>query len=220
MIEATKKRSGPEETKRKILDAAEELFAKFGFNGVSVRKIQALAGVELALINYHFGPKQNLFEEVLGRRINELNDARMKKLDQIRIDAGGKSPSIEAIVEALILPVVERVRMQDKGWRNYTRLIANIGNSPIHSEFISTLVDHVSSHYISALRMALPNVAEEDVYWGYYYLLGAFIMTTAETGRLDLLSRGVCKSSDIETGCEKLVPFIAAGFKMLATRQL
>lgn len=49
------------ETKNKILAAAKELFAKKGFDGTSTREIVNSAGVNISLIAYHFGGKENLF---------------------------------------------------------------------------------------------------------------------------------------------------------------
>ena len=55
------RKAGSEATRQKILDAAEILFAERGFHSVSVRDITTEAGVDVALINYHFGSKQLLF---------------------------------------------------------------------------------------------------------------------------------------------------------------
>ena len=50
-------------TKEKILIAANELFAKNGFSGASIREIATMANVNLAAINYHFKNKENLYWE-------------------------------------------------------------------------------------------------------------------------------------------------------------
>ena len=71
-------------TKQKILDAAERLFARKGFHGVSIRDITALANVDVALANYHFGPKKNLLATVIERRAQVLNDERLHLLDEAR----------------------------------------------------------------------------------------------------------------------------------------
>ena len=44
-------------SRERLLDAAEELFAEAGFNGVSVRQIVERASVNLGAIPYHFGTK-------------------------------------------------------------------------------------------------------------------------------------------------------------------
>ena len=59
-------------TRRKILDAAEELFANLGYRGASVKKISTKAGVTGAMINYYFGNKLNLYHAVLDRIVRDI----------------------------------------------------------------------------------------------------------------------------------------------------
>jgi AcrR family transcriptional regulator len=61
------------DTRSRILDAAESLFMEYGFDGTSMRLITGQAGVNLAAINYHFGSKELLFQEVFRRRLTDLN---------------------------------------------------------------------------------------------------------------------------------------------------
>ena len=56
-------------TKERLLDEAETLFARKGYDGVSVRVITAAANCNLSAINYHFGNKQNLYMEVFRARV-------------------------------------------------------------------------------------------------------------------------------------------------------
>ena len=56
-------------TKDRILDVAETLFADNGFAATSLRDITREAGVNIAAVNYHFGSKDGLLGAVLERRI-------------------------------------------------------------------------------------------------------------------------------------------------------
>src|SRR5690349_21894446 len=51
-----------------ILHVAEQLFAEQGFDGTSIRDIAQQAGVNLAMINYYFGSKENLMASLLEYR--------------------------------------------------------------------------------------------------------------------------------------------------------
>ncbi len=64
---------GSTDTKAKILEAAFELFGRFGYEGTSVRAISKQSGVNLAAINYHFKNKDNLFWEIMGHTYRELD---------------------------------------------------------------------------------------------------------------------------------------------------
>jgi len=55
------------DTRRRCLEAAERLFAAGGFAGTGLRDIAAAAGVTIATMAYHFGSKEKLYGEVLGR---------------------------------------------------------------------------------------------------------------------------------------------------------
>lgn len=51
-------------TKEKILEVANDLFAKNGFSGTSIREIASGADVNIAAINYHFKNKESLYWRV------------------------------------------------------------------------------------------------------------------------------------------------------------
>lgn len=78
------------DTKARILDTAERLFAEQGYAETSMRCITSGAGVNLASVNYHFGSKEALLLEVIARRIGPVNEARMILLDKIDAEARGK----------------------------------------------------------------------------------------------------------------------------------
>ena len=200
-------------TADRILDAAEALFAEFGFDGVSLRTITREAGVELALANYHFGPKIELFRSVVSRRASVINEERMAMLNALEDNA-----ELEEIINAFSLPFLERSASGDAGWKNYARLIAQTANSPRWSqEIMSTEFDPVSETFIKKVRRCFPRTKIENIYWGFHFLLGAMTITFAETGRIDVLSNGRCRADDLEIIHSRMVPFLAAGFRAVCS---
>jgi len=198
-------------TQERILNASEALFAEFGFDGVSLRKITRHAGVELALANYHFGPKKDLFLAVVRRRADELNAARTAALEGL-----GASPSIEDLIDAFIRPFLEKSAHGGPGWKNYARLMAQIANSPRWTEAVmAAQFDVVASRFIEQTRQALPHSDTSNIYWAFHFLLGAMITTFAETGRIDRLSGGLCRSADLDAIYAQMIPFLAAGFRAI-----
>jgi AcrR family transcriptional regulator len=68
------------DTKERILDAAERLFAAHGFAGTSLRAVTKEAGVNLAAVHYHFGTKEDLLRAVLSRIVIPVNRERLEML--------------------------------------------------------------------------------------------------------------------------------------------
>ena len=217
----TRKRGGTQRsrpTRDRILDAAERLFARRGFHGVSVRDITGAADVDVALANYHFGSKQGVLEAVFLRRAADLNAERLARLDAVLAASGRRTPSLEAIIDAFTHPLLDRSARGGPGWKSYFALIAEVNNS---REFGGVLMtrhfDPVVQRFIEAMRRALPGCDERDLFWAYHFLSGALTLTFAETGRIDKLSGGVCRASDLESVHQRLVPYCAAGFRALCS---
>lgn len=198
-----------------ILDAAEALFAQYGYDGVTLRQITKRAGVDLALANYHFGPKRDLFNAVLERRADLVNSVRLDALEKCLAEADGK-PTVDSIIDAYLRPLGEIQNSADEGLRHYLALIAYVNNSHEYGkEFMTQFFNPLVVRFIDALRQALPDADEKAIYWGYHYLSGALTLTFADTGRLDVLSGGIVSSSDFETGYAHMIPFISAGIKSI-----
>lgn len=198
----------------RILDAAEQLFALHGYDGVTMRKIASVAQVDVALANYHFGRKIDVFNAVFKRRAAELNKTRLDALRKCQAAAGDAGPTVENIIEAFLRPLELSQESDDPGWKNYLALIAYVNNSPVWGEkMMSSSFDSLVEEFISALKKALPAASDEDIYWCYHNLSGALTLTLAQTGRIDRLSGGKCRSDDFSTAYGKMIPFVTAGFE-------
>ena len=74
------RREDGEQTRERLMDAAEELFAEKGFHGTSIRDIVDEAGCNIAAVNYHFQGKENLYFEVTGRRLAARREVLLEKI--------------------------------------------------------------------------------------------------------------------------------------------
>ena len=123
------------ETKLKILDAAERLMAQHGVD-VSLRAITTAAEVNLAAVNYHFQSKDALLGAVVARRIGPINEQRLQMLDALERDFPNGRLPLEGVLRAFLAPVIqldagEHVRilfgrlysMPDEFWSAYTSAI-------------------------------------------------------------------------------------------------
>ena len=204
--------------KERILDAAEQLFARHGFYGVSLRDITQAARVDVALVGYHFGGKRELFSAVFERRAEVLNRERLELLESVRCAALPGAPSLEAIVNAFTQPLFEHAARGGAGWKSYFALIAYVNNSPEFGPLMTRHFDPLVERLIAVLRAALPRCPLREVYWGYQFLTGALTLTFAESGRIDELSSGLCRAADLDSVRERLAPYVAAGLRALCAR--
>jgi AcrR family transcriptional regulator len=98
-------------TRHKLLDSAGEVFAEHGYHAATVRAICARAGVNIALVNYHFGDKLELYTEVLRHSIGSTQNGIIKSA------IASAAPPEEAFRE-LIHAMLQRVCRADRpGWQ-------------------------------------------------------------------------------------------------------
>ncbi len=205
-------RGDGEITRKRILDHAERLFAIDGYTGVSVRKITGAAKVDLALVNYYFGSKEKLFQEVLIRRVDEMSRQRCEKLAQIKIRRNSVA-SVTALLDAFLMPIIGSTPEEVVELKNYRALIALVANSKTWQTVVfKEHYDPVATQYIQALAVALPEVARTDICWAFSFYLGSVVNALAETARIDRLSNGQCRSSDLVEARRQLIHYSVAGF--------
>lgn len=202
--------------RERILDEAEKLFSKHGFDGVTMRQLARAAEVDVALASYHFKNKRGLFDAVLWRRSEIMNDLRNKALDEVLAASGDGAPDIDALIDSCIKPLFDPEFELTEGWRHYYELVAYVNNQPewgreIMKEHFAPLLER----YLAAFRQALPDAQEEDIYYCYHFLSGAITLTMAQTGRMDIYSGGKTKSEDMLSIYKRMTPFMIAGFKAL-----
>ncbi|HLS81101.1 MAG TPA: TetR/AcrR family transcriptional regulator [Steroidobacter sp.] len=210
----TKDDAAPDMRER-ILDAAEDHFSRHGFWGVTIRKVAQEAKVDTALLHYYFQTKRGLFDAVLARRAEIVNRERIESIEEY-VQSAGPALTVEGVINAFLEPILRRAATGDQCWRSYFALIAQVNNTPAWGgETIGRTFDQVVHRLIDALRQAMPEADERELYWSYHFLSGALTLSLSQTGRIDRLSNGLCQSSDFKAINARMAPFIASGFERL-----
>jgi len=198
-----------------ILDAAEDLFSKHGFYGVTIREAAREAGVDTALIHYYFGAKRGLFDAVFLRRAEVWNNERVEAINRYARDNPG-AMTLEGLLEAFLRPPFQWSLKGGPGWKHYSALVAQTNANPTFGgETMARYYDPAIRRLIELIKVVLPDARDVDLYWAYHMLSGALTLTLGETGRLDRLSNGLCRSGDLETASDYMVRFAAAGFRQV-----
>lgn len=195
-----------------ILDVAEQLFANHGLHGVTLMNVAKGVGVHHTLLNYYFSDKKTLFDAVFARRAAVTSERRMTALEAYEAAANGK-PSVEGALRAFLDTDLDLYIEGGDRWKNYARLSAQVANTPEWgADLMDAHFDPVVLRLIGLLKTALPDCADEDIFWGYHFVSGALLLTLARTGRIDKLSGGLCQSEDFAAVKKRMASFMAAGF--------
>lgn len=196
------------DTRERILDAAERLFMAHGFEGTSMRQITGEAGVNLAAVNYHFGSKEVLMQEVFRRRLDDLNDERLRVLDELEAAAGGQPLKARQIVDAFFGTLLRMAEDQSRGGVTFLRLLGRTLTEP--SEFIRGFLAHeyqdVVDRYKEALFRALPDVPKAEIVWRFHFMLGATSYAIAGTDALRLVTDWQIEPEDSVDRLDRLLP--------------
>lgn len=197
-------RTVPQRLDRKadILLAAEKLFAQSGYHAVSIRDIAHEAGVPLALVGYHYGPKHELFHAIFAHW-NSTIEERLRELK--------KANTLPRIIDAFVGPVL-RMRASAEG--EYYALLVARELFHVHDEsdrVLRDFFDPLAHAFIDALNVALPHATRGQIAWGYQFALGAMLHHISDD-RVARLSKDQCAPSD-PAAAALLTRFIVGGLR-------
>jgi AcrR family transcriptional regulator len=187
-----------DQTRTAILAAAERLYADRGFGDVTLRDIVAEANVNLAAVNYHFGSKDELIAELFVSRSIATNRERLRELKAAEEQGGGRAP-LETILHALVGPTLRGCLGPENQRSTAARFMirASIESVPPIRRIKNREIDHLRK-FAAAMRRALPDRGDVEIYWGLNFALAMAHHTIRESERLIKLSEGKCDLDDVE----------------------
>ncbi|NIQ96819.1 MAG: TetR/AcrR family transcriptional regulator [Desulfuromonadales bacterium] len=208
-----------QDTKERILDAAEGLFARDGFQGTSLRAITARAEVNLASVNYHFGSKDALIEAVFERRLTPLNRERMQRLEQVRrrAEQSGRRPDLRETLAAFIEPTLH-FRNACSGAQDFVILVGRALHEPdaaLRNTFVG-LMRPVFLCLFDNLCRSLPRKSPNTLFWRLQFALGAMGHTLCWAEQMEsipALPDNVDPAPDTATLSDLLLAFISGGME-------
>ena len=210
-------RSGKQaDTKQRILDAAEYLFARNGYRGTSLREITDRAKVNLAAVNYHFGSKKTLVEEVIKRRLLPLNSLRKKRLEEVKAaaDRKGKQPHIKAVLSAFIEPTL-KFKESNPGAEHFFTFIGRSFTDPdntVRDEFVRYIKPLFQLLFETACQ-SLPDHAGDIIFWRLHFTLGSLFHTMHICGNVKTEFMKMETDMDADSIIDLIMPYVTAGMK-------
>jgi AcrR family transcriptional regulator len=196
-----------DDTRERLLDAIEALIAEHGFQTLTHRLIAQRADVHVALLNYHFGSKEQLIEEALARRAPRLMQVQKEALAALR---GNGVWTVEDVLWAFWQPFAVLDHTSDGAWRNYLCVVARLASYERGDELFSRHFAAVEREALYALRRALPAPTGEQLERGFRYCRLLF--------ERELMER--CDKCNHDPGeqrqrTERLIAFLSGGLRAL-----
>lgn len=201
-------------TKDRLLDTAEQLFAQTGIEATSLRTITAEAGANLAAIHYHFGSKETLIQEVFARRVEPVNQERLRQLDELEAAAYPNAPSLKKIIEAFIYPVLLMNKVSEGDCRPFMRLLGRVySESENIQKLLFSQFKETATRFLAAIQKALPHLPKIEASWRFKFMVGAMAMTVVSHAGFEEQLGSENEMQDMEAIIEKLMAFLIGGMQ-------
>ena len=207
-------------TRERLLDAAERLLAEHGLAETSVRMITEKAEANVAAVNYHFGSKDDLVRAVFMRRLREIDDMRMQRLDALEV--GGREPDLEEVTRAFMEPlIVQGISRETGKLVPFVVLIRQIFTDPeagqkiMHSWEPPKIIQRIMKALSRAMHCEIPNGARAQLLMMLMHsatLEALYVVTGAISGPYE-------EELDTEEIIEATIRFVANGIRAYFTSE-
>ncbi len=150
----TRDNEAGQDTRERLLDSAERLFAERGLDAVSVRDITEAAGANTAAIHYHFGSKQDLIGAIFDRRAEAHGRRREELLAELEQRPG---VTLRDVVEAIVRPTAE-LAADPGGGQHYVAFLAELGGSAELMHLVIDAYDSTTERMLDVLARVTPEL--------------------------------------------------------------
>lgn len=208
------------DTKDRILDAAERLFADHGFAATSLRQITTEAAVNLAAVNYHFKSKEALLSAVIERTLLPINRRRLELLDEIEAGLKGRKPKLEAVVRAFVRPAFEAWASKAKRMVHFPRLMARVMAEPGEwaAPVMVPAIKAIGDRFAPVFQQALGVKDKTTVLWCVQFSVGCMTRCLSAPEFIRTITGVKLPEETMEQALDRAVSFIVGGMQALVER--
>ncbi len=169
------KNGSEEDIRQRLLESAEVLFSKKGFDATSVRDITSLAGCNVAAVNYHFQSKENLYNELFRRLMKEISGIRVKSIEETMAGQRGQV-SLYNLLRQFSQAFLDPILDSERGERiivlfSWEILRPRISDSMLHEEIIQPIL----GRFITALQEFCPELTVKQAQRCIHSLIGQLL---------------------------------------------
>jgi AcrR family transcriptional regulator len=205
-----------QETRNRLLEAAEELFARKGFDGTSVRDLVTRANCKnISAINYYFGDKQELYEELFRDRLREMRESRLKVIKAVM------DPKSKPTLEKLLLAYAEDFLKPFKSIRRSQRFMQlffrELAEQRLPKDvFLNELAGPTIEAMENAITAICPNINKHDALMSVLSVTGQLVHIMQVRVLFEGAQGHSIASIDIDDAIDHIVKFSAGGIRAFA----
>jgi AcrR family transcriptional regulator len=213
--------TGRGDTKDRILDTAERLFADHGFAATSLRQITAEAEVNLAAVNYHFKSKEALLSAVIERRLGPINKRRMELLDEMEARSSNGQLDLKEAVLAFMRPAFEAKSAKCGEIKHFPRLMARVMAEPGEwsAPVLLPVLHQITNRFMPIFQQAMGVEDRTMVLWGAQFGIGCMTRCLIAPEFIHTITGQELPPESPEQILDRLVCFVVGGMEALAERE-
>ncbi len=196
----------------RLLNAAEELFADKGLDATSIRDLTTKAHCNLALVNYHFGDKKQLYEELFRERLRKMRDSRLSAVERVMTDKNNRS--LEKLLRAYAIAFLEPFADRGRSER-FMRLFARelVDQQLPKSMFIEEMAAPVMKSLEEALNVICPKLEKHDVQMNIHSIVGQLVHVMHLKTMFEDRHAQAVAAFDVDEAIDHIVKFSSAGIR-------
>ncbi len=156
-------------TKKRLLEAMENLVLERGFDAVSVRDITGVAKANVAAVNYHFGSREGLVQALVEQRLRPLVMLRQEELATVE-----KITDIEHLLGIWLMPMLTIQQQMKEDEIRYCRVMGRCLEMAhaLPSAAVVQEMRKVDDAYLEKMMPMLPSDDVTTVRWKFRSCLG------------------------------------------------
>jgi AcrR family transcriptional regulator len=193
-------------TRTRLMDAALDLLAERGEDGVSLRELTDAAQANVAAVSYHFGSLKSLCDAAIEYALERYLDAQQEAVSALAAEA-----SLEALAAAFARPMMRALAVGGRDL-DVIRIVARSGIDPPQGwDRFNASFDRVRADVLRVLKADVPGVRDQEL----------IFRTRCAAGLLNWLVLAPV-GAELRTKSEKqierlLVPVLAGTFRGTST---
>jgi AcrR family transcriptional regulator len=198
-------------TRDRILDTAERLFAKHGYDGVSLRTLATAAEAQLGLVHYHFGDKLDVYKAMWARWFPADLHLPFEARLELSTDAPIES-NIRSFVDHFFGPLISV--FQDRRGRHLLSIVGREISDPKEASrgLVKKYLDPRARLLVDDIHTLMPSLTKGEVSLAYNMMTGIASSIFVPHARIVRLSPGPIKVEEMIKSLPTVIEFVVGGW--------